>query len=107
MAIPVSPTTAEVLSILAAAIRSGRIRRGMTVRDLAERVGVSAPTVIKVERGDPGVAIGTVLEAAKLVGVPLFDERPDVRERYNAQKRSDLALLPAAARPRRQVDDDF
>ena len=68
---------------------------------------MSAPTLIKVERGDPGVAIGTVLEAAKLVGVPLFDEHPDVRERYNAQKRSDLALLPAAARPRRQVDDDF
>lgn len=107
MAVPVSSATAEVLAILAAAIRSGRIQRGMTVRDLAERVGVSAPTLIKVERGDPGVAIGTVLEAANLVGVPLFDERPDVRARYNLQKRSELALLPAAARPRRRVDDDF
>lgn len=107
MTSPVSPSTDEALSILAAAIRSGRIRRRMTIRELAERVGVSAPTVIKVERGDPGVAIGTVFEAAKFVGVPLFDEHPDVRFRYNAQKRSDLALLPAAARPLRPVDDDF
>ncbi len=107
MAIVVSPLTTEVLSTLADAIRAGRIRRGMTIRELAERVGVSAPTVIKVERGDPGVAIGTVLEAAKMVGVPFFHEHPEVRERYNAQKRSDLALLPAAARPRRVVDDDF
>lgn len=107
MTVPISPATSEVLSILATAIRIGRIRRGMTVRELAERVGVSAPTMIKVERGDPGVAIGTVLEAAKLVGVPLFDEHPDGRKRYNEQKRAELALLPAAARPRREVDDDF
>ena len=93
--------------MLATAIRSGRIRRGMTVRGLAERVGVSAPTIIKVERGDPGVAIGTVVEAASLVGVPLFDEFPDIRHRYAAQQRAELALLPAAARPRRKVDDDF
>lgn len=93
--------------MLATAIRSGRIRRGMTVRGLAERVGVSAPTIIKVERGDPGVAIGTVVEAASLVGVPLFDELPDIRHRYAAQQRAELALLPAAARPRRKVDDDF
>lgn len=79
----------------------------MTVRELAERVGVSAPTIIKVERGDPGVAIGTVFEAATLVGVPLFDEHPDVRRSYAAQKRAELALLPAAARARREVDDDF
>ncbi len=79
----------------------------MTVRELAERVGVSAPTLIKIERGDPGVAIGTFLEAATLTGVPLFDPHPDVRERLSVQKRSELALLPEAARPRRKVDDDF
>lgn len=107
MSIPISPATAEALAILAASIRSGRIRHAMTVRELAQRIGVSAPTLIKIERGDPGVAIGTVLEAATLIGVPLFDPHPDVRARYGAQKRSDLALLPAAARPRRIVDDDF
>ena len=77
------------------------------MHELAERTGVSRPTINKVEQGDPGVAIGTVLEAAVLVGVPLFDVDPDVRDRYRAQKRSELALLPSRARPRRKVDDDF
>ncbi len=40
------------------------------------------------------------------MGVPLFDENPNVRERYNGQKLSDLALLAAGERPRRQVNDD-
>ena len=53
------------------------------------------------------MAIGTVFEAAMLVGVPLFDAHPDIRGRYGAQVRAELALLPAAARPCRKVDDDF
>ncbi len=107
MVVLVSPVTTEALGILAAAIRTARLRRGWTVRHLAERVGVSHPTIIKVERGDPTVAIGTMLEAAALVGVPLFDVDADDRDRYGAHKRAELALLPAAARPRRRIDDDF
>ena len=107
MAVLISPLTKEALGILATVIRTARLRRGWTVRELAERVGVSQPTMIKVERGDPTVAVGTMLEAATLVGVPLFDVDADNRDRYGAHKRAELALLPAAARPRRRIDDDF
>ena len=103
----VSPATVEALGILAAAIRAERLRRGWTVRELAERVGVSHPTIVKVERGDPSVAAGTLFEAATLVGVPLFDADDAARQRYGAHKRVELALLPAAARRRARVDDDF
>jgi transcriptional regulator with XRE-family HTH domain len=103
----VSPITADALAILSASIRAARLRRGWTLRELAERVGVSKPTMLKVERGDPSVAIGTTLEAATLVGVPLFDVDDRARARYLAHKRTELALLPAAARRRRVVDDDF
>lgn len=103
----VSAATAEALGVLATAIRVARLRRGWTVRQLAERVGVSQPTIIKVERGDPTVASGTMLEAATLVGVPLFDVDANDRARYGAYKRAELALLPAAARPHRRIDDDF
>ena len=107
MTVLTSPLTNEALSILATAIRTARLRRVWTIRELAERVGVSQPTIIKVERGDPTVAAGTMLEAATLVGVPLFDVDADDRGRYGAHKRAELALLPAAARPRRRIDDDF
>ena len=102
-----SPATKEALGILGVAIRAARLRRGWTVRELAERVGVSHPTIVKVERGDPSVAAGTLLEAATLVGVPLFDADAVGRDRYGAHKRIELALLPAAARRSATVDDDF
>lgn len=102
-----STPTREALDVLAASIRVGRLRRRWTVQELAERVGVSAPTIVKVERGDAGVAVGTVFEAARMVGVPLFDTDDAAVRRYGAHKQIELALLPAAARPSRQVDDDF
>jgi transcriptional regulator with XRE-family HTH domain len=102
-----SAQTSESLTILASSIRAARIRRGWTVHELAERVGVSQPTILKVERGDPGVAVGTMLEAATLVGVPLFAVDADDRGRYGAHRSAELALLPAAVRPRRRIDDDF
>ncbi len=102
-----SPATTDALALLGVSIRAARLRRRWTVEELAERVGVSKPTITKVERGDPGVAIGTVLEAATLVGVPLFEASAPSRARYAAQKRAELALLPAAARPAPEVDDDF
>ncbi len=102
-----SHTTTQALAILAGAIKAARLRRRWTVRELAERVGVSPPTIVKIERGDAGVAIGTMFEAAKLVGVPLFDVDEPTVVRYRAHQRAELALLPSAARPRREVDDDF
>jgi transcriptional regulator with XRE-family HTH domain len=103
-----SPSVIEALELLGVAIRTGRTRSGWTVEELAERVGVSHTTIRKAERGDPGTAIGTVFEAAVLVGVPLFDPDPTTRARYNAAKRGELALLPEAARrPRQRFSDDF
>jgi transcriptional regulator with XRE-family HTH domain len=103
-----SAAAAEASIILGSSIRTARLRRRWTIEELAERVGVSRPTIIKVERGDPSVSMGTVFEAATLVGVPLFTADSAERERYGAMKRAELALLPSAARARtRDVDDNF
>jgi transcriptional regulator with XRE-family HTH domain len=102
----VSRTTAESLQLLGTSIRVERLRRGWSVQQLAERVGVSHPTITKVERGDAGVAIGTAFEAATLLGVPLYGG-PEERARYGMHQRTELALLPASGRARRQVDNDF
>ena len=102
-----SRASVEALELLGGAIRVGRLRRGWTVEELAARVGVSRPTIAKIERGDSGVAIGTAFEAAHLVGVPLFADIADVRDQYRQRKQAELALLPASVRPRREVSDDF
>ncbi|HTO00686.1 MAG TPA: helix-turn-helix transcriptional regulator [Microthrixaceae bacterium] len=101
-----SKVTTETLRILGDSIRVARLSRGWSIEQLAERIGVSHPTVVKVERGDPGVGVGTVFEAATLLGIVLYGDE-ESRSRYGAHQRSELALLPSAGRRRRVVDDDF
>lgn len=102
-----SPLTVEAARLLGSRIRLARKERGWTVEQLAERVGVAHVTISKVERGDLTVAVGTVFEAATVVGVALFD--PDPRRRsLEADRVNDrLALLPRLVRPAVPVDDDF
>ena len=88
-------------------MRLARRERGWTLQELADRVGVTHPTIAKVERGDPSVRLGVAFEAATLVGVPLFhDDRERVR--LEAGRVDDrLAVLPQLVRKPTDVDDDF
>jgi transcriptional regulator with XRE-family HTH domain len=101
-----SAATKEVAQLLGQQVRQGRLKRRWSVEDLAARAGVSQVTMRKVERGDLSVALGTALEAASIVGVPLYegDERRTLERRRLDEA---LSLLPASARRRRHVDDDF
>jgi transcriptional regulator with XRE-family HTH domain len=100
----ISPGARTAIGILGESIRAGRLRRGWTVAALAERVGVSDPTITKIERGDPSVSIGTVFEAATIVGVELYGDHREVAAHV---ARAELALLPKRARQRLVVDNDF
>lgn len=83
-----------------------RRERHWTLQDLAERVGVTAVTMRKVERGDPSVRLGIAFEAAALTGVPLFDQ-DDARRRLEQARVDDrLALLPKRIHSPK-IDDDF
>lgn len=101
-----SGPTREVARLLGQQVRSGRIQRRWTVKELATRVGVSEVTMRKVERGDLSVALGTALEAASVVGIELYGGA-DQRAGELRRLADTLALLPAAARLPRTVDDDF
>ncbi len=108
MVAKISPRTNEALRLLGYSVRVHRLRRHWSIDELATRVGVSHPTIIKLERGDPSVAVGTVFEAATLVGVSLFDDDPVTRARHDQRIGMELTLLPQAGRARKSaVDDDF
>ncbi len=102
-----SPLTLEAAKLLGANVRLGRRRHRWTVAELAERVGVSEATMLKVEHGDPGVRLGIAFEAAALVGVPLFDEDRSRRVLEAARLEDRLAVLPQRVRRPAEVDDDF
>jgi transcriptional regulator with XRE-family HTH domain len=50
-------------------LRQARRRRSDTQDDFARRIGISRYTLIKIERGDGGVAIDTYLRAAVALGI--------------------------------------
>lgn len=102
------PATLDAAAVLGAQIAAARRELGWTAAQLAERLGVSAPVVSRIENGHPTTQIGTVLEAAILCGVPLFGADPDNLARLGRAERDKLALLPARVRPSAdKFDDDF
>ena len=102
-----SPVVREATRLLGSRIRLGRKERRWTIRELAERVGVSAATMRKVEHGDTSVRLGVALEAAALVGMPLFDLDPSRRALEQRRVEDRLALLPQSVRRPRRFNDEF
>lgn len=90
--------TREALSVLGKLIRIGRMERGMTAQELADRVGISRTTLHNIEKGAPGPEIGTVFEAAALSGVRLFDQDDTALRTENARLAEKLTLLPKSVR---------
>ena len=100
--------TVDAAAVLGAQIAQARRARGWTAAELGERVGVSARTITAVEHGSPTVTLGTALEAATLLGVPLFGAEGPELATLARQGRDRLALLPRRVRRGREpVRDDF
>ncbi len=102
-----SPVALEAAQLLGARVRLARRERRWTLQELAERVGVTAVTMRKVERGDPTVGLGIAFEAAAVTGVPLFDPDRSRRSLEAARIEDRLAVLPQLVRGPATVDDDF
>lgn len=96
------------LSHFATLLRVQRKERNLTLDELADRLGISTPTVRKMLEGSASVAIGTYFEAAHILGVPLFDPDSD-RFAVTASRTVEVeSLLPKRVRTRPQeIDDDF
>lgn len=57
---PPLPRVSRALLELGRNIRLARTRRGLSTSLLAERAGMTRPTLRAIERGDPGVRLGSV-----------------------------------------------
>ncbi len=64
----ISKDSLKALAGLGGQLRELRLARNDRQSDFAARLGVSIPTLRKLEQGDPTVAIGTWLDAIWLVG---------------------------------------
>jgi len=105
------PFTTYALQALGTQIAVARRELGWTAADLAQRLGVTAQVVSRIEHGASSTSVGTVIEAAVLCGIPLFETHPDdVRAMATVaeNERLRLALLPSRTRRRSvEVSSDF
>ena len=62
------PAVAQSLAQLGENLAIARLRRRESQRDWAKRLGISVPTLIRLERGDPGVGMGIYATALWLIG---------------------------------------
>jgi transcriptional regulator with XRE-family HTH domain len=62
------PVVAEALRQLGENLALARVRRKESQRAWAKRLGVSIPTLIRMEQGEPSVAMGVYATALWLIG---------------------------------------
>lgn len=61
------PATAAAIEKLGADLAVARLRRKESLKTWSKRMGVSVPTLQRLEAGDPGVGIGIVATALWLI----------------------------------------
>ena len=61
------PATRSAIEKLGADLAVARLRRGESQRTWAKRMGVSTPTLQRLEAGDPGISLGILATALFLI----------------------------------------
>ena len=113
----IPPSTVAALEQLGADLAVARLRRKESLKTWAQRMGVSVPTLLRLEAGEPGVSVGVLATALWLIGrdaalaglaTPMEDRGAielDVRQaealgRERAQATAQAKLQRAAKRQR-------
>lgn len=63
------PSQQRTLTTLGENIKYARLRRDLSSEQIAERAGISRNTLIKIEKGDEGVAIGYYFRVLAALGL--------------------------------------
>jgi hypothetical protein len=110
LAIP--PAAAAALRQLGENLAIARSRRRESQRVWAKRLGISVPTLIRMERGDPGVGVGIYATALWLMGsvaalpelaAPAADRGALESDVRSALERRSVRSAAATARQRKRI----
>lgn len=63
------PKQLKIMTTLGENIKMARLRRKLTAEQVAERAGISRRTLVSVEKGSPGVAMGNYLQVLFVLGL--------------------------------------
>ncbi len=97
----------EILNRLGRNIRTARLRRRLSMKELAERIGISRYIMSDVENGKPTTAVAAYIGALWALGL-----HGDIRELADPDSDEEGKILERARSPqtapkRKIIDDDF
>jgi DNA-binding XRE family transcriptional regulator len=97
----------EALAQLGEQLRMARKRRQWTIAELARKIGVSSPTIIALEKGEPTVSVGVLVSTLWTLGL-----ETELRNLANPNDIEGIKLmntrLPKKIRTsKRTLDNDF
>lgn len=88
----VQPSVQRALAELGENVRLARLRRGISQAMLAERAGMSRPTLREIERGSPSVTLASLANVLHALGLE-GDLRAIARDDELGRKLQDAKLL--------------
>lgn len=101
---PLLPKHERLLRTFGENIRLARLRRDLSSEQIAERAGIARNTLIKIEHGDEGVAIGLYLRVLIVLG--LQDDLLQVaKDDTLGRKLQDAGLLKGQRAPKRPSEE--
>lgn len=101
--IPLLPKHRRLMEGFGEDLRLARLRRQLTAEVVAERAGISRATLVKIEAGDPSVAMGSYFQVLRILGLEQgFSSLASDDEM--GRKMQDLELRPRRRAPKRKVD---
>lgn len=97
----------QALKRLGTDLRTARLRRNLTIEDLAEKIGTGKRAVADAEHGKPSASIGTY--TAMLWALDLLSHLDEVGRPENDEEGQALALSGERARARAKpgLSNDF
>ena len=97
----------QTLQRLGANLRTARLRRNLTLDDVAEKIGTGKRAVADAEKGKPST--GVAVYAAMLWALDLLDQLDLVAAPEKDEEGQTLALSRerARARPKTELSNDF
>ncbi|RIV71575.1 helix-turn-helix domain-containing protein [Flagellimonas aequoris] len=63
------PKNRKLLETVGEQIKLARLRRKLTMKQVAERAGISRPTLSTLEQGNPAISIGVLLKVMLVLGL--------------------------------------
>ena len=95
------PETQRILIRLGENIKLARLRRKLSAGQVSERAGISRPTLLSIEKGNPGVSMGTYIQVLFVLGLEK-DIQAVARDDILGRRLQDAKLIVGKRAPKKR-----